>query len=65
MNASEKAQPLAHTVSDACRRLGISRSRLYLLLSSGEIRSIKVGHRTLVPESELQKFVASRLEGAK
>lgn len=54
--------PLAHAVPDACQRLGISRSTLYELIASGEIRSFKVGARTLIPEAELRKFIASKMQ---
>jgi len=53
--------PLAHTVPDACQRLGVSRTTLYELIGSGSIRSFKVGARTLIPESELRKFVAEKM----
>ena len=56
--------PLAHKIPDACRRLGIGRTMIYELLSAGELRSIKLGNRTLIPESELQKFIATRLAAA-
>lgn len=56
--------PLAHTIPDACRRIGLSRSTLYELLKAGEIRSFKVGARTLIPDSDLAEFVAKRLEAA-
>lgn len=53
--------PLTHQVSEACRRLAVGKTALYALIKSGEIRSIKVGGRTLIPESELQGFVERRL----
>jgi excisionase family DNA binding protein len=52
---------LANQVPQACARLGIGRTAFYELLKSGEIRAIKVGTRTLVPESELQRFIAERM----
>lgn len=55
-------EPLANQIPDVCRRLGIGRSLLYELIKNGRIRSIKIGSRTLVPESELQRFVAEQLE---
>lgn len=54
--------PLAHRVPEACRRLGIGRSALYELIKTGELRAIKIGKRTLIPETELQKIIAARLE---
>lgn len=59
---TEITAPLAHRVPDACRRLGIGRSVLYELIKAGEVRAIKIGARTLIPEAELQKVIAARME---
>ena len=59
--AGNTPQPIATPVADACRRLGIGRTMLYELIGRGEIRSIKIGTRTLIPETELQRFVAAKL----
>lgn len=61
--ANETA-PLAHPVQEACRRLGVGRTTLYELIGSGEIRPFKIGRKTLIPESELQRVVQERLERA-
>jgi excisionase family DNA binding protein len=52
---------LASSVPEACRRIGIGRTMFYELVKHGDVRVIRIGSRTLVPESELQKLVASRL----
>jgi len=52
---------LASSVPEACRRLSIGRSMFYELVKRGEVRVIRIGSRTLVPESELEKLVAARL----
>ena len=52
---------LASSVPEACRRLGIGRTMFYELVKHDEVRVIRIGSRTLVPESELQKLIASRL----
>ncbi|SFN28479.1 helix-turn-helix domain-containing protein [Dokdonella immobilis] len=54
--------PLANKVPQACARLGIGRTALYELLKAGALRSIKVGTRTLIPESELLKFIDQRMQ---
>lgn len=56
--------PLAHPVNDACARLGIGRVKLYELFGTGEIASFKVGNKRLIPESELQRFIADRMQAA-
>lgn len=55
---------IARSVFDAARQLGIGRTLMYELLDSGEIKSIKVGTRRLVPEAELVRFLADRLAAA-
>lgn len=57
-------EPLANAIPDVCRRLGIGRSTVYELIGAGQIKTIKIGQRTLIPESELRRFVAERLERA-
>jgi excisionase family DNA binding protein len=61
MQDHESAGTLANTVPQACARTNIGRTTFYELLKSGEIRSIKVGTRTLIPESELQRFIAEHM----
>ena len=56
-----KPVALAHQVPAACDRLGIGRTMLYELIKNGRIKVIKIGRRTLVPESELQRLVAEQL----
>jgi len=56
-----RSEEHASLVGFACQRLGVSRTTLYELIASGEIRSFKVGARTLIPETELRKFVAEKM----
>jgi excisionase family DNA binding protein len=58
------SEPLANQIPEVCRRLGIGRTLLYEIIKSGQIRTIKIGNRTLVPESELRRFVNAQLEKA-
>ena len=48
MNTSER-EPLAYSVGDFCRLIGLGRSTVYNLISKGEIEVAKVGHRRLIP----------------
>lgn len=52
--------PISVRVKEACRLVGIGRSKLYELMSSGEIEFIKVGTMTLIPTSSLRAFVELR-----
>lgn len=49
--------PIAYRPREAARILGIGRSRFYELLAAGEIRARKLGHITLVPRAELERYL--------
>jgi excisionase family DNA binding protein len=55
------AVPLAHTIPQSCARIGLGRSTLFDLIKAGAIKPIKVGRRTLIAETELQRYVAERM----
>ncbi|MFF5110420.1 helix-turn-helix domain-containing protein [Streptosporangium sp. NPDC000095] len=47
-----------YRVSDAMRRLGLSRSVLYELMRSGRLRSVKEGRTRLIPASAIREYIA-------
>lgn len=47
------------TVPEAAAALAISRSKLYELIASGLIRSVRIDGSRRVPVEELEAFVAS------
>jgi excisionase family DNA binding protein len=49
--------PALLRLPDACRYLGLGRSKLYELIQQQQIQIVKVGGRTLVPVVSLQEFV--------
>lgn len=53
---------LVVTVSEAASMLGLSRAKLYPLISSGEIRSLKIGKCRRVPVRELESFIERQFE---
>jgi len=64
MNASELSEapsalsrPMTVRVREACRLTGIGRSKLYELIGSGDIPTIKVGSITLIPVAALERFL--------
>lgn len=58
---AETVEPLALTVEDARRSLGIGRTKLYELIDLGELDIFKIGGATRVTYSSLKEFVARRL----
>jgi excisionase family DNA binding protein len=58
VNAVEQA-PEYGRIPEACRRYGLSRSRLYLLAGDGHIRFVKVGSATLVDLESVSEYLAA------
>ena len=46
-----------HSLESVVERLGVGRSKVFELISAGELRSVKVGRRRLVSESAIVEFV--------
>ncbi|AQR74203.1 hypothetical protein BXU08_11560 [Sphingomonas sp. LM7] len=50
-------QRISVRIPEACRMIGIGRSKFYELIAAGDIETIKVGVRRLVLLSSLTAFV--------
>lgn len=59
MIADEASRELLK-VEDAARRLSVSRSVLYRLMDSGDIRWVKVGRSRRVVKASLYEYVARK-----
>lgn len=55
-------EKLLLTVPEAVARAGIPRSRLYVELAAGRIRSIKVGRARRIPAAALEEWVSRLVE---
>jgi excisionase family DNA binding protein len=53
----DDAPPLAYRVRPLCKRLGISHTTFYKYLSAGRIKVVRIGNRTLVPASEVERLL--------
>jgi excisionase family DNA binding protein len=56
--------PLLNPFPQVTARLGFSRAKLYELIASGQIHPVKVGRRSFIAETELNRFVAALSEVA-
>jgi excisionase family DNA binding protein len=61
MTASAPAARLL-SIDDVVERLRIGRSKVYMEMDAGRLRSVKVGRRRLVSESAIADFIGA-LEG--
>ncbi|MFM9974214.1 MAG: helix-turn-helix domain-containing protein [Beijerinckiaceae bacterium] len=53
-----KPLPLALSVADAATALGIGKTKLFELISRGDLPAIRLGGRTLIRRTELEAFAA-------
>ncbi len=49
---------LLYPVPEAAVRLGIGRSKIYELISTGSLESVKLGKSRLIPAEAIERFVA-------
>lgn len=45
-------------IPDVMERLSVGQTKVYELMSTGELRSVKVGRARRVPSDELERFMA-------
>ena len=55
--ANYDIEPIADPIPDACRRLGVSRSTLYLEIAEGRLHAKKARGRTLITRAEQQRWL--------
>ena len=54
---TEEGPRLAWQVNPFCRAVGISRTSFYELVKSGQIRTVVIAGRRLVPDSEVRRLL--------
>jgi len=47
----------AYTVKNLAKKIQLSESMLWKLIKNGQVKTIKIGRRTLVPASELTRIL--------
>ena len=58
-------EPISVKIPEAVRLSGLSRSRVYELMKSGDIEYAKVGSSTLILVESLRRFIRSRRSSGK
>lgn len=66
MTSKTKAapEPLTITIEDAARELGISRNTAYACARTGQIPTVRLGRRLLVPRAALERLLDVQVRGA-
>jgi excisionase family DNA binding protein len=54
---------LAHSVSEAAELLALGRTKTWELVHTGELGSVRVGRRVVVPLSAIEDYLDRRLAG--
>lgn len=54
-------EPISYSVREAAAVIGISRSKLYTMLGTGEIQCVRLGGRTLIRRSDIDKLLESNV----
>lgn len=52
------SDPINLTVNQFCTALPCGRTKAYELLGAGEVEAIKLGNRTLIPRTEVERLQA-------
>ncbi|MDF3342103.1 helix-turn-helix domain-containing protein [Mycolicibacterium septicum] len=52
------------TVPNVCGQLSVGRTTVYNLIDDGILRRVKVGAQKLIPQVDVDAFVAGLLDGA-
>lgn len=58
--ATPGPEPLAHSVSETCILLGLSRGTVYQLVHSGQLRSVRIGRRIVIPRVAIKEILEKR-----
>jgi excisionase family DNA binding protein len=56
--ALAQATARLHGIKTAQERLSVSRSTIFGLIGSGQLRSVLIGRRRLIPEQAIRDFIA-------
>ncbi len=52
-------RPLLLPVTETARLLATSRSKIYEMIAAGQLESVKLGRRRLIPREAVEEYVAS------
>ncbi|QUL37184.1 helix-turn-helix domain-containing protein [Erythrobacter sp. JK5] len=57
MNGHQPVEPICVRINDAARMIGVGRTKLYELISSGELETVKIGKATRITTASLHGLI--------
>lgn len=54
---SQRTERLLLTVNEAAESLGLGRTKVYELISAGQIETVRIGRSVRIPAESLEEFV--------
>lgn len=60
MSGHKPVEPICVRINDAARMIGVGRTKLYQLIATGEVETVKIGKATRVTTASLHGLVKRR-----
>lgn len=60
MSGQQAVEPICVRINDAARMIGIGRTKLYELIATGEVETVKLGRGTRVTVASLYRLIERR-----
>ena len=57
MSDHQPVEPICVRINDAARMIGVGRTKLYELISAGELETVKIGNATRVTTASLHGLI--------
>jgi excisionase family DNA binding protein len=61
MSGHKPVEPICVRINDAARMIGVGRTKLYELISCGELETVKIGKATRITTASLHELIKQRM----
>ncbi len=61
MKNESQVEPRAYTVDNFCRAYGLGRTKTFELIKTGQLKSVVIGGRRLIPREAAEALLADAL----
>lgn len=61
MSGHQPVEPICVRINDAARMIGVGRTKLYELISCGELETVKIGKATRITTASLHELIKQRM----